>query len=481
MTSTRFLVSNYLKNGNLLNVAEKVVGRPFRLLVPILAISMLEYFFMDSGATAWLQYLPSVTWSTWPFTTVPDNFGHYISEILELAYLIPNAAPQITFNYCTGVLWTIPVQLQGSWVTLLAVIVIREVKRPWKRFGFYSFCILMHWYALSWGTYFYLAILLTDLDITFKYRKWLSAHKFVYYPLIMLCAFLGFGGLSLDMVSQWTQVNYATYEYGIHPDIPTGLPIMLTGGAGYPQYYVPKAHGIVFSLGFQALVELSPLVQKFFSFKFLIYVFPHIFTIYLIHGFIFWSIGSTLCVYLAGRGIPYWLNILTVAICCYATLIASLPLLTPIVETLGKHITANIWQFASEKPAPRRPTLFPFPDDFLFVRRFAEQEDEQKGRQLSEDMVTRKQRSSFRRFMASVATSVDPHFTNQQSQPGDLASTCAISRSESGGGRPTTPRNVGWRTGPLSGNVEVLRRNNSSAKDNKSTRSNNSAEHAPRQ
>ena len=68
MTSTRFLVSNYLRNGDLQNVAEKTVGRPFRLLIPVVAIAMLEYFLMDSGATAWLEYLPSVTWSTWPFT-----------------------------------------------------------------------------------------------------------------------------------------------------------------------------------------------------------------------------------------------------------------------------------------------------------------------------------------------------------------------------------------------------------------------------
>ena len=104
ITSTRFLVSGYLENGELLEVAHKVVGRSFKLLLPVLAIAMLEYFFMDSGATNWLEYLPSVTWSTWPFTTVPNNFGYFLSKIIELAYLIPNAAPQITFNYCTGVL-----------------------------------------------------------------------------------------------------------------------------------------------------------------------------------------------------------------------------------------------------------------------------------------------------------------------------------------------------------------------------------------
>lgn len=368
MTSTRFLVASYLRSGKLLGVAEKIVGRPFRLLIPITAIAMLEYFLMDSGALTWLEYLPSVTWSTWPFAIVPATFGNFVSEILELAYLIPNAAPQITTNYCTGVLWTIPVQLQGSWVTLLGVIVIREIKTPWKRFGYYAFCFLMHWYAVSWGTYFYFGIMLADLDLTYKWKSWLYARPLAYYPLIALCFCAGFGGLSMDLITQWTSVNYSTWEYGVHPDIQTGLPIMFTGANSYPDYFVPKLNGLVFSMGFQALVELSPLVQKALSFKFFVYVFPHVFTIYLIHGFIFWSLGAMVCVYLSAHGFPYWLNLLVVAICCYSTLIACLPLLTPVVETLGKNVTLNIWLYANQRPAPRRPTLFPFPDDLLASR-----------------------------------------------------------------------------------------------------------------
>jgi hypothetical protein len=68
MTSTRFLVSSYLRTGNLRNLAEKTLGRPFRLIIPIAVIAILEYFLMDSGATMWLEYMASVTWSTWPFT-----------------------------------------------------------------------------------------------------------------------------------------------------------------------------------------------------------------------------------------------------------------------------------------------------------------------------------------------------------------------------------------------------------------------------
>jgi hypothetical protein len=239
MTSTRFLVASYLKTGDARGLAQKTVGRPFRLIVPVAVIAMLEYFLMDAGATTWLEYLASVTWSTWPFTTVPDNFGDFLSEILELAFLIPNAAPQIIFNYCTGVLWTIPVQLQGSWTTILAVIMIREIRTPWKRFCFYFFCISMHWYALSWGSYFYLGIMLTDLDVTYDWKKWLYAHAPAYYTLAILSPLLAVGGLTLDMVPQWTNVNYAEYEYGVHPDTNSGRAIIQTSNFAYPQYFEP--------------------------------------------------------------------------------------------------------------------------------------------------------------------------------------------------------------------------------------------------
>jgi hypothetical protein len=51
---------------------------------------------------------------------------------------------------------------------------------------------------------------------------------------------------------------------------------------------------------------------------------------------------------------------LVVATCCYVVIFGCLPLLTPVIETLGKSITMNIWRDASQKPPVRRQTLFPF-------------------------------------------------------------------------------------------------------------------------
>ncbi|KAB8298715.1 hypothetical protein EYC80_000890 [Monilinia laxa] len=375
ITSTRFLISRYLRTGDLESIAEKTTGRTFRVMIPIAACAMLEYFLMDVGALKWLEYLPSISWTTWPYAVEYSDFSHYISEVLELVYLLPNAAPQITYNYCTGVLWTIPVQIEGSWITLLGCIVVRQIKTPWKRMCYYAFCILNHWYAQSWGTFFWFGVLYTDLDVTFKYKKWLKDHAFVLWTTITLGFLLGIVGLSNDLITAWTGFSLPIVERGIHPDLETGIPIAQTANAGYPDYFNPRFNGILFAVGIQYVVENCYFVQYFLSMKLWLILFPHIFTIYLIHGLIWWSLGSLVCVNLAANtSLPYWSVALITAVICYSTLFASLPILTPVVETLGKNVTGNIWRMAHLKPAPRRKTLFPFPD-----RLFLEYEEKGKG------------------------------------------------------------------------------------------------------
>ncbi|KAF2263614.1 hypothetical protein CC78DRAFT_553953 [Lojkania enalia] len=367
-TSVRFLVAGYLKNGNMESIAKAAVRRTPRLMIPVTTVALFEYFVIDVGATTYLRYIPSITWSTWPYVTRFETIGHFISGILELIYLIPNAVPQITFNYCTGVLWTIAVQLQGSWLVLIGVIIVYEVKSPWKRMGFYVFALINHWYAQSWGSYLWFGLLLTDLDITYKYKEWLHKRPFAYYPLILSCWICVAAGFAANMIPNWIDFNFLTYENNIHPDPNTGEPYWNTDKAGYPEYYTPRLNGLLFAAGMQAIVELSPTVQWVLSLPFLLVLFPHIFTIYLLHGLVFWSWGSWLMIFMADRNIGYSISVAIVGVTSYMLLFLILPIVTPIIEALGKDTTALVWMTATEKSPPRRRTLFPFPDD-LFARR----------------------------------------------------------------------------------------------------------------
>ncbi|KAF2430508.1 hypothetical protein EJ08DRAFT_697253 [Tothia fuscella] len=125
--SARFLSTNYLRSGDLEEIARKAIGQTPRLIIPILIVTLLEYLLINSGVVTWLKYLPSLTWSEWPYTSTYVNFADWMTEMIELMYLLPNAAPSITFHYCTGVLWIVPVLLQFSWNILLGIVVVREI------------------------------------------------------------------------------------------------------------------------------------------------------------------------------------------------------------------------------------------------------------------------------------------------------------------------------------------------------------------
>ncbi|CBX90389.1 hypothetical protein IAQ61_001889 [Plenodomus lingam] len=370
-TSVRFLTSSYFKTGNVENIAKAAVRRTPRLMIPVATIALLEYFLIDIGATSYLRYIPSLTWSTWPYVTRYENFGQYISEVIELVFLIPNAVPQITLHYCTGVLWTIAVQLQGSWLVLIGAIVVREIKTPSKRVALYAFCLVSHWYAQSWGAYLWLGLLLTDLDVTYKYKDYLNKRPLAYYPLLTFCWLCVGAGFAVNVIPNWsnTSFNFTTAEHDIHPDALTAEPLVNTPRAGYPEYFTPRFNGILFAGGMQAIVELSGAVQWFLSTAPFLALFPHVFTLYLVHGVVFWTWGSWLLVFLAARGFTYGVNVAVVGVTSYALLFLCLPVITPLVEALGKDVTSFVWMTAQQRSPPRRPTLFPFPKDFFTARK----------------------------------------------------------------------------------------------------------------
>ncbi|KAF1945378.1 hypothetical protein EJ02DRAFT_396698 [Clathrospora elynae] len=370
-TSARFLSAPYLRKGKIDDIAKAAVRRTPRLMIPVASIALIEYFLIDVGATSYLQYIPSLTWSTWPYVTRYQNFGQYVSEILELTFLIPNAVPHITLHFCTGVLWTIAVQLQGTWLVLLGVIVVYEIKTPWKRMCFYAFCLVNHWYAQSWGTYLWIGLILTDLDVSYDWKTYLHSRPRAYYPVMLFFCMCVATGFAVNLVPNWVEglnINFATIERNIHPQPSTGERLGNTAQAGYPSYYEPRVNGLLFAGGMQAIVELSTSIQWLLSTPPFLIFFPHVFTIYLLHGLVFWTWGSWLMVFLAGRGFTYGINVIIVGVTSYGLLLLSLPIVTPLIEALGKDVTALVWMTAQEKSPPRRRTLFPFPEDIFTGR-----------------------------------------------------------------------------------------------------------------
>jgi hypothetical protein len=249
--------------------------------------------------------------------------------------------------------------------------VIHEIKNPFKRFGYYAVAVIFNWYASSWGSYFWLGLLLADLDIVFKYQKYIYARPWLFYFLTITYGAITLLSLSVDTINQVANYSFIDAEHSIHPDQYTGLPIYKANPLEVGEYFIPRLHGLAFAFSLQSLIELSPFFQNIFACKPLRMIFPHIFTIYLFHGLIFWSLGAMVCVFLSSHGISYGVNLFITALCCYSALLFSLPVITPIVELLGKHWTVSIWENAHEIPPPKRDTLFPFTKELLSEQREA--------------------------------------------------------------------------------------------------------------
>ncbi|KAM0125904.1 hypothetical protein ACHAP3_009522 [Botrytis cinerea] len=366
-TSARFLITPFLHDSDLSSISSKIVSRVFQIMLPVLIFALLEYFLILSGATYYLPFLPSITWSTWPYVIPFPHIGYLLNEVIALAYTIPNAVPLITFNYCTGVLWTIPVIIQGSWTTLLAILLITSIPTPKKRFPFYVFSLLINWYSLSWSSFFWVGILLTDLEVTYHMPRYLHKHPLIYYPLILTLTILALLALSADTFNQWLDYSIIAKETLIHPDPSTGLPATIThnsGYPGYPGYWVPHFNGLIFCTAIQCLASISPLVQSFLSAKHLMLLFPHVFSMYLFHGMIFWSLGSWVCLTL-NNILPYWAVLIVTAVVCYTVLFLSLPMLSLIAGLFGKGLAGDIKRDSREEPLKGRPTLTPFGRDWL--------------------------------------------------------------------------------------------------------------------
>jgi hypothetical protein len=117
---------------------------------------------------------------------------------------------------------------------------------------------------------------------------------------------------------------------------------------------------LVFSATLQIIVELSTTVQWLLSAKVITALHPHIMTVYLMHGFVFWTLGSWLAVTLAKINTPYWALLIAVALVCYTVIFFAATVVTPLIETTTQAAMKNIWRWATEDPVPHRQTTAPF-------------------------------------------------------------------------------------------------------------------------
>jgi hypothetical protein len=221
----------------------------------------------------------------------------------------------------------------------------------------------------SWSACHWAGLLLADLDISFNWVGWTQARGRRLYPVLFLASVMVLGTPCVLLFNAGIfYYSLMAYENGIHPDPSTGLPIIKTvstAAYAYPEYYAPSLAVLTFSVSLQVLVEMSTWVQWFLSRKMFTILHPHIMTIFLVHGLVFWSLGAWIAVALGTMGVPYWAVLLVVAMVCYSVILGMAFMMSPLIEFVTQATMRNLHRWGTEDDVPHLATTSPFDKGIL--------------------------------------------------------------------------------------------------------------------
>lgn len=257
----------------------------------------------------------------------------------------PSTTPFVT-HYATGILWTVPVIVQCTWTCALCALIGREIRNPAKRYGFYSCCIVLSWWANHWDYFFLAGLLLADLDVRFQYRNKLGLGG----P-VLAWAFFAVGAVTTWL--HYCNVLDVENEWGIHPNFTSGTPNRWVGST--QAWNMPKLNDAVFVISFFLLCDLCTPVRTFFQLRFWNVFGRNAFSLYLLHGVVFWSVGSAATLKMLAAGIPYWATQILNFLLCYAMLFVVCELFTRTFDRWGIKLSRAFFR-AITGGLGRRPT-----------------------------------------------------------------------------------------------------------------------------
>lgn len=314
------------------DLADSTIRRIPRLAFPTFAAVLINYFLIQVQAYQWVLRLPSRTWSTWAYFQDFDSIGSFINAWIGLWFTLPPQDPVLLSTYATGVLWTIPVIVQSSFAILITVIVSKELPNVYKRYGFFISAMVLSWYANRFDYYFIAGLVIADMDNKLDYRKVAArgmpivpSSLAAYVPASLqrirlhgqIIGWILFLGGSMIQYLEYLDApggHFNRWEHGILPDFASAQPRVWVEGAVTEKYNDPRFSLFCMVIGIFILCDLCQSFANFFMLRWWSALGRNGFSLYLLHGTIFWTWGAWLCIQLLTHNVPYWAAITIVFI-----------------------------------------------------------------------------------------------------------------------------------------------------------------------
>ncbi|PWN34137.1 uncharacterized protein FA14DRAFT_173845 [Meira miltonrushii] len=352
----RTMCQRYLLKGGLSTMADSTVRRLPRLMLPVLGACLANYMMIDVDGYKWVRRLASRTYSTWAYYQNYENVLVFINSYITLWWAAPPDSPALVTGYATGVLWTIPLIVQGLWTCMLCALVAHEIKKAWKRYTFYAICVIISWYVNSWDMFFMGGLIVADLDSKLDYRTW--AEKGV--PILIIPgvrikgSVFAWAFFLACAVQQWFLVipngpggDLNMIEYGYHPNFNTSKQHNSLQADMIYHYQDPRVWSWLWCMSIFILVDLSSWFQVIWRLRIWAWFGRHSMAFYLCHGIVFWTWGAWLCLTMLEKGAPYWAATLVTFITSYIFLSVFAVCFTYTFEHWALLFSKAVWRASS--------------------------------------------------------------------------------------------------------------------------------------
>lgn len=291
-----------------------IFKRPFRLAIPMFACLLLSQILSRFGAYNSIEYgAPSISergsWGGY-FLEVPQDFVSF-REFWTFTFNFFLGNPVLKKYYPIGVIWTITVELVGSWVIFLVTCVLISMKRQQNfLLGVITFFMLL---INSWNAVFVIGLwmaVLSNQGFYQKYRTWR-----VRLPM----AALAFCLMSRDLSLWHFMNNFQIFQYYS----PWQYPGVFTRNSIRDEYFT-EPHNSLTLCAFLILwiLEITPWLQRLFSTAPLVFLGKISYGVYLGHPFVMLMIMPSLFHGLVTNNVPFGLIVfLSLVIYIFCTLV----------------------------------------------------------------------------------------------------------------------------------------------------------------
>ncbi|KAJ3271336.1 hypothetical protein HDV01_006841 [Terramyces sp. JEL0728] len=287
--SGRVLTLSVLKKGMTItsfeSIASGIFRRSVRLLYPVITVTLFSQTLDYMGVYENTPEAKKITGSFW--YNRPAKFQKFSEFVVYFVNLFTNAYYLDNLLYFPfKVIWTIPVELVGSWVMFLVAIVTISI--PKKKLVFLGSMILMSWYINSWASTFITGMFIAECANRGYFEKWYKP-QWVWIVRIIL------------LISIFTSYKARDF-WGIFSSLKYSRDIFSTskGEVGRPstQWYEPQDEKIVTALSIILLCEITPVVQEILNSDLFDFLGKISYGLYLGHGVVLLGVTSNLIVWL---------------------------------------------------------------------------------------------------------------------------------------------------------------------------------------